>query len=207
MAGKIETTKTQIVMIKDKQKTMYNGCNMQQLMYHEDESYYRQKQQAEDRTQANVSNRGYKRTRQDLKKGTTNEIDQLFVAIMARKNLNLVDVGHCDNSRILAVIIKATNVKTLLIAVYMPTGTTGKNNRVPRDCDKIAGIIEDHGRGRMVIVGGDLNVDLTTEAHSNKKYMEDMMSEYRLVIPSKDINKCKTFYRNETEGYPCWITS
>ena len=54
----------------------YNGCNMQQLMHHEDESYYRQQQQAEDRTQANVSNRGYRRTRQDLKKGTTNEIDQ-----------------------------------------------------------------------------------------------------------------------------------
>ena len=43
--------------------------------------------------------------------------------------------------------------------------------------------MDEHGRGRMIIIGGDLNVDLTRNAHTINKYVVEMMNEYSLVVP------------------------
>ena len=121
------------------------------------------------------------------------------VAILARNDINIVPVGNSDNVRIVSTIIKGQTKEILLIAAYLPTGTEAERViEFQETLDRICSILDEHGRGRMIIIGGDLNVDLTRNAHTNKKYVVEMMNEYSLVVPMGQEEEKFSFYRNET---------
>ena len=122
------------------------------------------------------------------------------VAILARNDINIVMVSNDTNERVLSAVIKGHSMEILLIAVYLPTGTqTEKVIELQETIDTICGTVDEHGRGRMVIIGGDLNVDLTREVHSTKKYVTEMMEEYDLVIPMSQEEERFSFYISETK--------
>ena len=87
----------------------------------------------------------------------------------------------------------------LLIAVYLPTGTLkDKTIEYQETIDRICTLMQQHGKTRLVLVGGDLNVDLTKEVHRNKTHVLKMMEEYNLVVPAKHLEENATFYINES---------
>ena len=76
-------------------------------------------------------------------------------------------IARKDSVRVLAGIIKGLEIEILLIAAYLPTGChTEKLIEYQETIDKICSYIEEYGKGRMVIIGGDWNVDLTRDKHS-----------------------------------------
>ena len=122
------------------------------------------------------------------------------VAVLAKKELNICCVGRNDNTRVIPTIVKGHGVEILLIAAYLPTGTeVEKIIEYQETIGKIGSIIDEHGQGRIVLVGADFNVDLTRRVHRNRQYLLEMMHEYNLVIPAEDLTGKYTFYRNDTE--------
>lgn len=91
------------------------------------------------------------------------------VAILARKEIKLVPVGTTDDVRIVSALVRGRKLDMLLIAAYLPTGTLkDKVIEYQETVDRICAIIQQHGEARVVLLAGDLNVDLTREAHVNK---------------------------------------
>ena len=120
------------------------------------------------------------------------------VAILARKEIELVPVGVTNDVRVVPVLVRGRMMEMLLIAVYLPTGTTqDKSIEYQEAIDRICSVIQQHGKGRVVVVGGDLNVDLTKEVHRNKKHVLNLMEEHSLVVPSNRFDGKATFYSNE----------
>ena len=79
-------------------------------------------------------------------------------------------VGNSDNVRIVSAIIKGQMKEILLIAAYLPTGTEAERViEFQETLERICSIMDEHGRRRMIIIGGDLNVGLTRNTHTNKK--------------------------------------
>ena len=120
------------------------------------------------------------------------------VAILARKEIELASVGAADDVRVVPVLVRGRTMEMLLIAVYLPTGTTqDKNIEYQEAIDRICSVIQQHGKGRVVVVGGDLNVDLTKKVHRNKKHVLNLVEEHNLVVPSNHLEGKATFYLTE----------
>ena len=120
------------------------------------------------------------------------------VAICARKEIELVPVGAHEDTRIVPVLVRTKNIDILLIAAYLPTGTLReKSIEYQETVDRICTVIQQHGEKRLVLVGGDLNVDLTKEVHGNKKHILSMMKECNLIVPCACLEGKATFYNNE----------
>ena len=49
-----------------------------------------------------------------------------------------------------------------------------------------------------MLLGGDFNVDLRKDAHSNKKIVLTMMKDYDLVVPQGIMEGGCSFYASET---------
>ena len=129
------------------------------------------------------------------------------VAVLVRNNLNMVKIGNRDCSRIVAAVIRSTRMEILLIAVYMPTGTSQeKVSEFQETVDMIAGIIEEHGAGKMIIIGGDLNIDLTKDTHVNRKYMQKMMTDYGIIVPCRTLEGVAPSTATKLEEYRSWTT-
>lgn len=124
------------------------------------------------------------------------------VAIIAKKGLNMVSLEISDQPRIVAVLVRGLSPEILLVAVYMPTGTDrDKVIEFQETLDKVCSIVAEHGNGRMVVIGGDWNVDLTRDVHRNRKYVVELMTEMNLTVPAEAALYNKySLYRQETRG-------
>ena len=108
-------------------------------------------------------------------------------------------VGTTEDTRIIPVIVKGAGLDMLLIAGYLPTGTAReKCIEYQETIDRICTIIHEHGAGRLVVIGGDLNVDLRKQAHANKRFILAMMEEYSLAVPYGLMEGRCSFYTGET---------
>ena len=121
------------------------------------------------------------------------------VAILARKALKIASVGPADDVRLVSVVVKGPRQDILVIAAYLPTGTSrDKCIEYQETIDRICTIIQEHGNGRFVLLGGDFNVDLRKDANSNKKFVLTMMKDYDLVVPQGIMEGGCSFYISET---------
>ena len=101
------------------------------------------------------------------------------VAILAKKSLEIASVGGTEDVRLVSVVVKGQRQDILVIAAYLPTGTTReKCIEYQEIIDLICTVIQEHGNGRFVLVGGDFNVDLRRDTHSNKKFVLSMLNDY-----------------------------
>ena len=105
------------------------------------------------------------------------------VGVLWKKQIDhLIRVCQEGGNRIQCVELKGDN-PLLLISVYMPCRGLTDNLEDFNDClDQLNEIIQKYSSTHIVIIGGDSNEDMYTEAQSKRKQnMKDFLSENDLI--------------------------